>query len=151
MFHELLISVSRAATRESWWTEGGSNPLTFFGLLDLTAATCPPVNQCDTALLPGGGVRVLGRAALGLVPLERLPQPELDFAAQRAHLPPRLGGQRLSQIILEADREASILVRVVSHGKSSSRLTPSRRRAGICASTRQPKMGIWLKLTGLPI
>jgi hypothetical protein len=50
-----------------------------------------------------------------LVPLERLPQPELDFSAQRAHLPPRLCGQHLSQIILEADREAPILIRVVSH------------------------------------
>src|SRR5262249_4799668 len=55
-----------------------------------------------------------------LVPLERLPQPELDFRAQRAHLPPRLGGQHLSQIILEADREATILIRVVSHRESSS-------------------------------
>src|SRR5262249_9664429 len=50
-----------------------------------------------------------------LVPLERPPQPELDFRAQRAHLPPRLCGQHLSQIILEADREAPILIRVVSH------------------------------------
>src|SRR6266487_1001451 len=50
-----------------------------------------------------------------LVPLERLPQPELDFRAQRAHLPPRLCGQHLSQIILDADREAPILFRVVSH------------------------------------
>jgi hypothetical protein len=50
-----------------------------------------------------------------LVPLERLPQPELDFRAQRAHLPPRLCGQHLSQIILEADCEAPILVRVISH------------------------------------
>jgi hypothetical protein len=50
-----------------------------------------------------------------LVPLERPPQPELDFRAQRAHLPPGLCGQHLSQIILEADREAPILIRVVSH------------------------------------
>lgn len=50
-----------------------------------------------------------------LVPLKRLSQPELDFRAQRAHLPPRLGGQHLSQIILEADRETPILVRVVPH------------------------------------
>jgi hypothetical protein len=50
-----------------------------------------------------------------LVPLERLPQPELDFGAERAHLPLRLCGQHFSQIILKADREAPILVRVVSH------------------------------------
>src|SRR5262249_15997794 len=43
------------------------------------------------------------------------PEAELDFRAQRAHLPPRLCGQHLSQIILEADREAPILIRVVSH------------------------------------
>jgi hypothetical protein len=50
-----------------------------------------------------------------LVPLERLPQPEFDFGAERAHLPLRLCGQHFSQIILKADREASILIRVVSH------------------------------------
>src|SRR5262249_30169660 len=65
-----------------------------------------------------------------LVPLERPPQPELDFRAQRAHLPPRLCGQHLSQIILEADRKAPILIRVVSHRKSSSWLAPRRRLAG---------------------
>ena len=50
-----------------------------------------------------------------LVPLERPPQPELGFRAQRAHLPPRLCGQYLAQVVIEADREAPILVRIVSH------------------------------------
>jgi hypothetical protein len=64
-----------------------------------------------------------------LVPLERLPQPELDFGAERAHLPLRLCGQHFSQIILKADRETPILIRVVSHRKSSSWLAPRRRPA----------------------
>ena len=50
-----------------------------------------------------------------VLPFERLPQPELDLGAQRTHLLPRLNGQRLAQVVLEADREALILVRVVSH------------------------------------
>ena len=47
---------------------------------------------------------------------ERLPQPELDLTAQRAHLPLRLSDQPLSQIIIEAEGEASIFVGGVSHG-----------------------------------
>jgi hypothetical protein len=50
-----------------------------------------------------------------VLPFERLPQSELDLGAQRAQLLPRLSSQCLAQVVLEADREATILVRVVSH------------------------------------
>jgi hypothetical protein len=86
-----------------------------------------------------------------LVPLERLPQPEFDFRAQRAHLPPRFCGQHLSQIILEADREAPILVRVVSHQNPLVGWRHVGAWPAYAPQTRQPKIGIWLKLTGLPI
>jgi hypothetical protein len=85
--------------------------LDLFNLPRFTAAAIFWTRDCVGELLLWAVVMPLPH----LVPLERPPQPELDFRAQRAHLPPRFCGQHLSQIILEADREAPILVRVVSH------------------------------------
>jgi hypothetical protein len=80
-----------------------------------------PRNKIAARVTPGGVLRLGGsffskHRRRVLVPLvERLSQPEFDFRAQRTHLAPRLCGQQRSQIIVEADREAPILIRVVSH------------------------------------
>jgi hypothetical protein len=46
---------------------------------------------------------------------ERLPQPELDLTAQRAHLPLRLSDQGLVQILLETKRKRTSIFGVVPH------------------------------------